>query len=185
MRKFLTIVSLLLLGLWLGAAIFFGAAVAPNLFNVLRGAGLANANELAGSIVTRLLAIVNSGGFEISLFLIIVRYFADRNPGLLTRLVEMITLAIMAIMTGISQWVISARMVALRAAMQVPIDQVANSDPRRVEFDNLHRYSVDVFGVAMVAALVAFIVMAMTSVSSPTNRGPRANSTRGMVDREG
>ena len=38
---------MLLLGLWLGAAVFFGAAVAPALFNVLRGAGLANANELA------------------------------------------------------------------------------------------------------------------------------------------
>ena len=170
MRKFLTIVSLLLLGLWLGAATFFGAAVAPNLFNALRGAGLANANELAGSIVTRLLAIVNSGGFEISLFLVILRYFADRNPRFLTRLVEMISLAIMAIMTGISQWVISARMVALRAAIQVPIDQVANSDPRRVAFDNLHRYSVDVMGVAMVAALIAFVMIAISSVRSPTVR---------------
>ena len=168
MRKFLAIVSLLLLGLWLGAATFFGAAVAPNLFNALRGAGLANANELAGSIVTRLLAIVNSGGFEISLFLVILRYFADRNPRFLTRLVEMISLAIMAIMTGISQWVISARMVALRAAIQVPIDQVANSDPRRVAFDNLHRYSVDVMGVAMVAALIAFVMIAISSVRSPT-----------------
>jgi len=157
-RKFLTIVSLLLLGLWLGAAIFFGAAVAPNLFSVLRGAGLPNANELAGSIVTRLLAIVNRGGFEI------VRYFASRNQRLVTRLVEMISLAIMAIMTGISQWVISARMVALRAAMQVPIDQVAYSDPRRVAFDNLHRYSVDVMAVALVAALIAFIMIAVTSV---------------------
>ena len=159
-----------MLGLWLGAATFFGAAVAPNLFNALRGAGLANANELAGSIVTRLLAIVNSGGFEISLFLVILRYFADRNPRFLTRLVEMISLAIMAIMTGISQWVISARMVALRAAIQVPIDQVANSDPRRVAFDNLHRYSVDVMGVAMVAALIAFVMIAISSVRSPTVR---------------
>jgi len=167
-RKFLTIVSLLLLGLWLGAAIFFGAAVAPDLFSVLRGAGLPNANELAGSIVTRLLAIVNRGGFEIGLFLIVVRYFASRNQRLLTRLVEMISLAIMAIMTGISQWVISARMVALRAAIQVPIDQVANSDPRRVAFDNLHRYSVDVMGVAMVAALIAFVMIAISSVRSPT-----------------
>ena len=157
-----------MLGLWLGAATFFGAAVAPNLFNALRGAGLANANELAGSMVTRLLAIVNSGGFEISLFLVILRYFADRNPRFLTRLVEMISLAIMAIMTGISQWVISARMVALRAAIQVPIDQVANSDPRRVAFDNLHRYSVDVMGVAMVAALIAFVMIAISSVRSPT-----------------
>jgi hypothetical protein len=163
-RKFLTIVSLLLLGLWLGAAIFFGAAVAPNLFSVLRGARLPNANELAGSIVTRLLAIVNRGGFEIGLFLFVVRFFASRNQRLLTRLVEMISLALMAIMTGISQWVISTRMVALRAAMQVPIDQVAYSDPRRVAFDNLHRYSVDVMAVALVAALIAFIMIAVTSV---------------------
>ena len=164
MRKFLTIVSLLLLGLWLGAAIFFGAAVAPNLFSVLRNAELPNANELAGSIVTRLLAIVNRGGFEIGLFLVVVRFFAGRSQRLVTRLVEMISLTILAIMTGISQWVISARMLALRAAMQAPIDQVASSDPRRVAFDNLHRYSVDVMAVALVAALIAFIMIAVTSV---------------------
>jgi hypothetical protein len=48
MEKLLRTISLLLLGAWLGAAIFFGAAVAPNLFNVLRGADLTNANALAG-----------------------------------------------------------------------------------------------------------------------------------------
>jgi hypothetical protein len=160
-RTLLRLVCLLLLGLWLGAAIFFGAAVAPSLFSVLRGADLANANELAGSMVTRLLAFINRGGFEFGLFVLAVRFFATRNRRLLIRLVEMLSLAILVIMTGISQWVISAKMLALRAAMHVPIDQVAGNDPRRVAFDSLHRYSVEAMGIALMAALVAFIMIAV------------------------
>jgi hypothetical protein len=170
MRTFLRVLCLLLLGLWLGAAIFFSAAVAPNLFSVLRGADLPNANELAGSIVTRLLAIVNRGGFEIALFVIVVRFFAAQNQKALIRIGEMLSLAILVIMTGVSHWVISAKMLALRAAMQIPIDQVAPVDPRRVAFDNLHRYSVDVMGVAIIAGLAAFVSIAIDRSASPTVR---------------
>ncbi len=146
----------LLLGVWLGAAIFFGAGVAPALFGVLRGANLVNANELAGSIITRLLTILNQGGFEIALFLLVTSFFVNRNLKLVLRAVEVISLAIMAIMTGVSQWVITARMVVLRAAMGGVIDQVPFTDPRRIEFDSLHRYSTTVMMVAMIAALAAF-----------------------------
>lgn len=148
-----------MLGLWLGAAVFFGAAVAPTLFGVLRSAGLANANELAGSTVTRLLEIINQGGLEIALFLFVTAFFINRNRGRLAQVAEMISIAIMAIMTGVSQYVISARMVGLRQAMGTPIDQVSPFDPRRVAFDSLHRYSVMVMGVAMIAGLVAFAIM--------------------------
>jgi uncharacterized protein DUF4149 len=159
MTEIVRVLRLLLLGLWLGAAIFFGAVVAPALFSVLRGANLVNANELAGTIVSRLLSIINRGGFEISLFLFVTAYFITRNESRFRRFAEMISLAIMAIMTGVGQWVIAARMVALRAAMQGHIDQIALSDPRRIAFDSLHGYSVAVMGVAMVAALIAFFLM--------------------------
>jgi hypothetical protein len=171
MNRFLTIVSLLLLGLWLGAAIFFGAAVAPNLFAVLRDAGLGNANELAGSVITRLLRIVNRSGFEISLFIIVTRYFTGRHERLRWRLGEMISLAIVAMMTAVSQWIISPKMLALRAAMGVTIDQASQNDARRMAFDNLHRYSVDVMGVALIAALMAFVMIAIASIRSPTAEG--------------
>ncbi len=150
----------LLLGLWLGAAIFFGAAVAPNLFGVLRAANLANANELAGTIVTRLLAIINRGGFEIGLFLLVTAYFASKYESRLARFAEMSSLAILAILTGVSHWVISARMLAIRASLSAPIDQIASSDPRRIEFDSWHRYSTTVMGVAVIAGLIAFLIMA-------------------------
>lgn len=159
MKSIIRQLRLLLLGLWLGAALFFGAAVAPALFSVLRGAGLVNANELAGSIVTRLLRIVNQGGFEIALFLFVTAFFINRNRSRLAQYAEVISLAIMAIMTGVSNWVISARLLELRKAMGAPIDQVAPGDPRRMSFDSLHRYSVIMMAVAMIAGLAAFLTM--------------------------
>lgn len=162
MKTIIRRIRLLLLGLWLGAAVFFGAAVAPAVFGVLRGTQLPNANELAGMIVQRSLAAVNRGGFEIALFLIVTGFFINRREVRLLQFAEMISLAIMAIMAGVSHWVISARMLALKAAMQAPIDQIAGNDPRRIAFDALHGYSVTAMGVAIVAGLTAFLIMART-----------------------
>ena len=151
---------LLLLGVWLGAAIFFAAAVAPAVFNVLRGAGLGNADELAGNIVSRTLTLINQGGFEIGLFLFVTAFFVNRQKRRLACMIEVISVAIMAIMTAAGHWIIAARMAALRAALGMPIDQLSPLDPRRVTFASYHRYSVMVMSVALLAGLVAFIVMA-------------------------
>ena len=158
------IVRLLLLGLWLGAAVFFGAAVAPNVFAVLRGAHVPNANEIAGTIVTRLLTIINISGCALALFGIATAYFAPEAGSPRARFVDVISLAIMAMMTGVSQWVISARLLRLRGAMQTPIDLIARDDPRRVAFDSLHHYSVAVMGVAIVAALIVFVLTTIQSL---------------------
>lgn len=161
LRTILRTISLLLLGLWLGAAIFFSAAVAPNVFNVLRRAELTNASAIAGSVVTRLLAIINQSGFEIGLGVLVISFLTTRGQSPRRRIFEMLSLAIMAIMTGVGHWAIAARMATLRAAMQLPIDQIIPTDPRRIEFDKLHRYSVTLLSIAMIAALVAFILRAL------------------------
>lgn len=171
-QKFLTGLALLLLGVWLGAAIFFSAAVAPSVFSVLRGADLANANAIAGSIITRLLTIINQGGFEISLFLLVIGFFTTYGQSKWVRYTRIISLAMMVIMTGIGQWVIAARMSALRAAMQLPIDQIAADDPRRVAFNNLHRYSVLLLTVALCSGLTAFILTAVRASRSPDEPSP-------------
>lgn len=176
LRKILNFVSLLLLGVWLGAAVFFSASVAPNVFAVLRGADVANASTLAGSIVTRLLTTLNRGGFEIALFLLVTSYFATRNQKRWTRWAEVISLAIMAIMTGIGHWVISGRMAALRTAMQAPVEQIAPDDPRRIAFDSLHRYSVMAMGVAIVAALVSFVLVSNRKSRSTSEPSALASS---------
>jgi hypothetical protein len=149
-----------LLACWFGAALFFGAVVAPAAFGVLRSFGLPNASEIAGSIVTRALSVVNVVGFFIALLLLvtaILRRSAISRGGLI---VEVICLAVIALATGVGHWFIAARMRALRAAMVLPIDQIAADDVRRIAFNNLHGYSVNALGLAMIAALVAIVLMA-------------------------
>lgn len=151
---------LILLACWFGAALFFGAVVAPAAFGVLRSFGLSNANEIAGSIVTRSLSVVNVAGFLIALLLLLSLLLWRNSAGRVSFIVECVCLVVIALATGVGHWVIAARMRALRAAMVLPIDQIAADDPRRVAFGALHGYSVNVLGLAMIAALVALLLMA-------------------------
>ena len=148
-------VRLLLLGLWLGAAMFFSFAVAPGAFAVLP------ARELAGAIVTRTISVVNVAGFFVGL-LLLATAFARRDAAAARRAwtLEVFALALLALATGIGQWVISARMQSLRLSMGRPIDELAGSDPLRLAFNELHGYSVAAMTTAMLAGLVAFILIA-------------------------
>ena len=155
----LTNLRLLLLALWLGAALFFSAAVAPSAFAVLRAYHLPNAGEIAGALVTRTLTVVNVGGFFVSIVLLITAFVLRRGSSRPFAL-EVIALAIVSVTTGVGHWMIAARMRALRAALPVPIDQVSADDPSRILFNTLHGYSVTALSIAMIAALVAFAAIA-------------------------
>ena len=151
---------LILLAIWFGAALFFGAVVAPAAFGVLRSFGLPNANEIAGSIVTRSLSVVNIAGFAIALLLLVTVILRRNYSSRLSFILECICLGVIAVTTGVGHWFIAARMRALRAAMVLPIDQIAADDSRRIAFNSLHGYSVNALSLAMIAALVAMVLMA-------------------------
>jgi hypothetical protein len=151
---------LILLACWFGAALFFGAVVAPAAFGVLRSFGLSNANEIAGSIVTRTLGVVNIAGFVIALILLVTAILRRHYSSRWSFMLECVCLGIIALSTAIGHWFIAARMRALRAAMIVPIDQVASDDARRIAFNSLHGYSVNALSLAMIAALVVMVLMA-------------------------
>ena len=155
----MSVTRLILLACWFGAALFFGAVVAPAAFGVLRSFGLPNASEIAGGIVTRSLGVVNVAGFVISLLLLASLLWLRRSSSSLSFIFECVSLGLIALTTAVGHWFIAARMRALRAAMELPIDQIAASDPRRIEFNALHGYSVNALGVAMIAALVAMFLM--------------------------
>jgi hypothetical protein len=155
----LNVTRIILLACWFGAALFFGAVVAPAAIGVLRSFGLPNASEIAGGIVTRSLGVVNIAGFVISLLLLASLLWLRRRSSGLSFILECVSLGLIALTTAVGHWFIAARMRALRAAMELPIDQIAASDPRRIEFNALHGYSVNALGVAMIAALVAMFLM--------------------------
>jgi hypothetical protein len=153
-------IRLLLLASWIGAAIFFSAVVAPTAFRVLRAFSLPNANEIAGTIVTSTLSIINISGFILSLLLLAAAFLLKRQYERRAFILQAFILAIVAASTGVGEWLIAARMRGLRRAMRVAIDQVAMGDPNRVAFDALHGYSVAALSIAIIAALVAFFVIA-------------------------
>src|SRR3979411_3202545 len=89
----------LLLAAWLGAAIFFSAVVAPAAFAVTRSFGLPNANEIAGTLVTRTLSVVNLTGFVISVLALLVSLVIRRSYGRTPVILQTVLLAVVAIST--------------------------------------------------------------------------------------
>ena len=153
-------VRLLFIALWLGGAVFFSATVAPSAFGVLRARNVAYANEAAGSIVTRTLTAVNMGGFIIALSLLASAFLFRQGLTRRAFLAETISLSVLAIASGVGQWIIAAKMLGLRAAMGRPIDDVDVNDPLRGNFDTLHSYSVTALCVAISAAAVSLLLIA-------------------------
>jgi len=153
-------IRLLLLASWLGAAVFFSAAVAPSAFRVLRAFNLPNASEIAGAIVTRTLSVVNTSGFVLSVLLLITAFVLKESYGQLAFILQTVLLVILGVTTGVGEWVIAAKMRGLRAAMHTTIDQIPAGDPSRIAFDALHGYSVTALSIAIIAALIAFFVIA-------------------------
>ena len=161
--QILNSIRMVLLSVWLGAALFFSFVVAPAACGVLRLYGLPNTSEIAGAIVSRSLGVVNIAGFVIAL-LLAMTIFARRDAiGRKGFLIEGICVAVIALTTALGHWVIAARMRAIKATMLLPIDQLAPDDARRAAFNSLHGYSVIVLSLAMIAALVALVLMTRTS----------------------
>lgn len=145
---------LLLIAIWLGAAVFFSFGVAPGVFAVLP------TRELAGAVVSRTLGIINTGGFGIGLLLLATVVPFKSVVSRRAFFAETISLVLIALSTYVGKWVIASQMQTLRAAMGRPIDEVATGDPLRIAFNSLHSYSVAALSIAMVAAIVSLLLIA-------------------------
>jgi hypothetical protein len=145
---------LLAAAVWLGSAVFFSAAVAPSAFAVLPS------RELAGALVARTLTILNVGGLVLGLLLLAGAFAGRRLARWYAWIAEAVALAAVAAATFVGQFVIAARMSALRAQMGKPIEEVAADDPLRLAFNALHSNSVTALSVAMLAAAVALLLIA-------------------------
>lgn len=145
---------LLLLGLWLGAACFLSFAVAPSAFAVLPS------RESAGAIVNRTLAIVNYSGIVIGLILLASSFIPKPNFNRVRLWLERLLLLVTTAACAFGQFFIGWRLQSLRAQIGRPMEEVALDDPLRITFNDLHGQSVTVLSVAMIAAIIAFFLIA-------------------------
>ncbi len=152
--KFLSDFRALLIGLWLGAACFFSFAVAPSAFAVLPS------REIAGSLVSRTLMIVNLSGLVIGLILLASSFIKRLDIKPFWLWTERFLLLILTLACAVGQFVIALWLSFIRAQIGKPIDEVAIDDPLRIQFNNLHQYSVWALAAGMIAALILFFLIA-------------------------
>jgi hypothetical protein len=148
--RIITNIRLLLIALWLGAAMFFSFSLAPAAF------GLIPSRELAGSVVSANLTIVNFAGLIIGVIALVSSFFSSK--GVISWL-ERFLLLILTAACAIGQFVISYQLSNIRSQVGKPIEELSAGEPLRIAFDSLHQYSVWVLGAAMIAALVSFILI--------------------------
>lgn len=151
--KFVSHVRLLLLSIWLGSAVFF-IGVAQSAFAVLPQ------RELAGAVVNRTLSILNFGGIAIAVVLILTSFIAAKNVNRVSVWSERFLLLLLAAACAIGQFVIGLWLSMVRGQMGRAIDEVPADDPLRIQFNNLHQWSEWVLVGGMVAALIAFFIIA-------------------------
>ena len=136
--SFLRFLMLLSLVVWLGGLIFFAFVLAPTAFSP----GLLPTRHLAGSIVGRSLdrlhymAIVSGIIFLIASMLYSRMAAGNARPLAARHLL----IALMLLLTVISQFAISPKMHAIRAEVGA-IDGAPPDNPMRMEFDRLHVWS--------------------------------------------
>jgi hypothetical protein len=159
--KFLSNIRLLLLGLWLGAAVFFSFGVAPSAFALLP------TRESAGALVSRSLLIVNLSGLIIGLILLASAFVKSVGANLFLLWTERVLLIVVPAACAVGLFLGALWLPSVKAQMGRPIDEVALDDPLRLQFNNLHEYSVWVLVVAMIAALIAFLLIAGKTSAPP------------------
>ncbi|HYL99012.1 MAG TPA: DUF4149 domain-containing protein [Blastocatellia bacterium] len=150
----LALVDMLLLSIWLGSMIFFAFGVAQSAFAVLPD------SHMAGLVVASTLSKIELIGLGCGPLLIVSLLSVWRsNPSRAGNYFRLALLFIMTLMAGISRFLITPAMSALRNSSVEPIDRLAQADPVRLQFDSLHHYSVALLSVCMFSGLV---VLALT-----------------------
>ena len=153
--SFLRFLMLLSLVVWLGGITFFAFVLAPTVFRVLP------THELAGTVVNRTIPVLHWMGVVSGIvFLATSMTYSAMTTGSAQALAPRhILIVVMLVLTLVSMFVVSSRMMALRAEMG-PIDAVAHDDPRRVEFNRLHEWSTRLEGSVYLIGLVVLYLTA-------------------------
>ena len=157
LMSFLRFLMLLSLVVWLGGLIFFAFVLAPTVFSP----GLLPSRQMAGSIVGRSLDRLNwmamvSGTVFLIASMLYSRIASGNARPLAARHV---LIALMLLLTVISQFAISPKMHAIHAEAGV-IDDLPPDNPLRMEFDRLHMWSEKFEVAVLLLGLVALYVTA-------------------------
>ena len=147
MSTLLRTIEFLCVSLWLGSDVFLSFVVAPGAFGILAS------RDQAGAMVGYSLSRMHLGGIALGLVFLFVRLVRTRSfAGFVGP--AALCVALMIVLTAISQYTVSAKMAALRVQMG-SIQATAGDSPLLAEFSRLHRVSVSLESGVLLAGIAA------------------------------
>jgi hypothetical protein len=153
--RFLRYLYVLALVVWLGGMSIAGLVVAPVTFSVLEAwnpsTGRVLAGDVFGAVLARVSTVAYIAGAVMFLVLTIQRLLGPRPRSYGIRVA---VIAIMLALTFYADQIAAPRIDELQAQVTGPMNQLPESDQRRIEFDQLHRLSTTLTVAAMLGGLV-------------------------------
>lgn len=151
MSTFLRTVEFLCVSLWLGSDVFLSFVVAPGAFGILAS------RDQAGSMVGYSLTRMHLGGMALGTVFLLARLARSRTFLSLTTPAAL-CVALMIVLTAISQYTVSPRMAVLRGQMG-SMQATAADSPLLAEFGRLHLVSVSLESGVLLAGIAAMFLL--------------------------
>jgi uncharacterized membrane protein len=151
MMNFLRTLEFLGLSLWLGSDVFLSFVLAPGAFRIL------GSRDLAGAMVGYGLWWMHMIGVVCGITILVARLARTRTFASLVTPAALFV-ALMILLTVVSQHAVSPKMAALRVQMG-SIQATAADDPLLAEFGKLHRISVSLESGVLLAGFAATYLM--------------------------
>jgi uncharacterized membrane protein len=147
--------ALIALVVWVGGMIVLGALVAPSTFRVLQAheaaAGRVLAGALFGEILRQFYLLAYVCGGIILVSLVALKLMGPPPRAFPLRAAIVTAMLALAFYAGVP---VSREIAQVQAQVGGPMNQLPESDPRRVRFDRLHSRSTMLMTVNMVLGLV-------------------------------
>lgn len=160
MKTILRTIEFLCVGLWLGSATFLFFVVAPGAFGILDN------RDMAGLMVGYSLARLHFAGIFLGVIFLLARLIRTKDFGSFTSAAAL-SVVLMVVLTAASQFTVSNRMEALKKDM-VSVMNTPEKDPRRVEFNRLHKFSEDFEAVVLLLGFASmFLLVRETTKAKP------------------
>ena len=156
MQTFLRAVEFVTLSLWLGSDAFLSFVVAPGAFALLGN------RDAAGMLVGFSLARLHFAGIFLGLIFLLARLARTRDFASFTTAAAL-SVVLMVVLTGLSQFTVSNRMENLKRQM-VSLQNTSENDPLRVEFNRLHHISVAYETAVLILGFAAMILLVRETV---------------------
>ena len=149
--RYLYVVALVL---WVGGLVVAGALVAPSVFGVLQAwhasEGRVLAGQVFGEVLLRLTWLSYVMGGIMFITLTLHRLLGARPVKYGIRVGIMAVMLTLMMVTGF--WLIP-QVDAIQAGVKGPVAELADTDPRRVEFNRLHGLSNMLFAITAIGGL--------------------------------